>query len=80
MKIGTLRILVAAFAFVLLTANAQAQGVGGTDGMGGGMGGRHQKQGKTTKAEPKPKVDEKAYNAALKGLPDKQYDAWHGVR
>jgi hypothetical protein len=28
----------------------------------------------------KPKPDEKAYNAALKNLPDKQYDPWRGVR
>jgi hypothetical protein len=28
----------------------------------------------------KPKADDKAYNAALKSLPDKPYDPWHGVR
>jgi hypothetical protein len=28
----------------------------------------------------KVKANEKAYNAALKNLPDKQYDPWHGVR
>ncbi len=27
-----------------------------------------------------PKANDKAYNAALKNLPDKQYDPWHGVR
>ena len=26
------------------------------------------------------KANDKAYNAALKNLPDKQYDPWHGVR
>ena len=26
------------------------------------------------------KSDDKAYNAALKNLPDKQYDPWRGVR
>jgi hypothetical protein len=28
----------------------------------------------------KVKANEKAYNSALKNLPDKQYDPWHGVR
>ncbi|MBV1696921.1 MAG: hypothetical protein KGK33_11275 [Hyphomicrobiales bacterium] len=27
-----------------------------------------------------PKANDKAYNAALKNLPDKQYDPWRGVR
>ena len=26
------------------------------------------------------KANDKAYNAALKNLPDKQYDPWRGVR
>jgi hypothetical protein len=30
--------------------------------------------------QPKVKANEKAYNAALRNLPDKQYDPWHGVR
>jgi hypothetical protein len=81
MNAATARILIAALAMALLTASAGAQGVGGTGGMDGGLGGRHQRQAKTKGAEtPKPKVDEKAYNAALKQLPDKHYDAWHGVR
>jgi hypothetical protein len=33
------------------------------------------------RAEPqKTKADDKAYNAALKSLPDKPFDPWHGVR
>ena len=28
----------------------------------------------------KVKANDNAYNAALKNLPDKQYDPWHGVR
>jgi hypothetical protein len=32
------------------------------------------------KSDNKPKANDKAYNAALKNLPDKQYDPWHGVR
>lgn len=27
-----------------------------------------------------PKANDKAYDAALKNLPDKQYDPWRGVR
>jgi hypothetical protein len=30
--------------------------------------------------EAKVKANDKAYNAALKNLPDKQYDPWRGVR
>jgi hypothetical protein len=81
MNIGVVRILITVLAIALLTASARAQGVGGTNGMGGGSGGRHHQQAKTNNADTaKPKVDDKAYNAALKQLPDKQYDAWHGVR
>jgi hypothetical protein len=28
----------------------------------------------------KPKIDDKAYNAALRNIPDRKYDAWQGVR
>jgi hypothetical protein len=79
MKIGT--VVLVAFAVTLAAAGAQAQNAGGMGGMGGGSGGRHHQQGQDKTADaPKPKVDEKAYTAALKQLPDKQYDAWHGVR
>ena len=30
--------------------------------------------------EPKVKANDKAYNAALRNLPDKQFDPWRGVR
>jgi len=30
--------------------------------------------------EQKPKANDKAYDAALRNLPNKQYDPWHGVR
>jgi hypothetical protein len=78
---ATIRALIAAGAIALLPAGAYAQGVGGVGGTDGGFGGHRGKQQQTKKTEPpKPKVDEKAYNAALKELPDKHYDAWHGVR
>jgi hypothetical protein len=35
---------------------------------------------KIDSAGPKVKANEKAYNSALKNLPDKQFDPWHGVR
>jgi hypothetical protein len=68
MKRGITAIIVfLAFAIALATVGAYAQGMGG--GMNGG-GHKHQKQ--TDKTDPqKPKADDKAYNAALKGIPDK---------
>ena len=71
------RLLMAAFAFALLTANAQAQ-VGA--GQGGGGHGKHARQQPEKGGPQKPKTDDKAYNAALRNIPDKKYDAWHGVR
>ena len=65
MKILTL----AAALLALLVAPASAQ-------MGGGAG-RHHK-GQDTKTDQKPKVDEKAYQDALKRIPDskEKYDPW----
>jgi hypothetical protein len=56
---------------VAVPANAQ---------MGGG-GGRH-KGGDTKTDDKKPKVDEKAYNEALKRIPEpkEKYDPWGGAR
>jgi hypothetical protein len=71
-----------ASAVVLVMTSAQAQDVGGMGGMGsGGFGGRHrgQQQKNAKAATTTPKADEKAYNAALKGIPDKPYDPWRGV-
>lgn len=66
----------ALMASALMMASAQAQ-------MSGGQMGQHGSHGRKQpdKSEsPKPKVDEKAYSAALHSLPDKKYDPWHGVR
>lgn len=71
-----MRLLIAALGLVLLTATAQAQS-------GAGLGSGHGKHGRqqAEKGKPqKPKIDDKAYNAALRNIPDKKYDAWHGVR
>jgi len=71
LKVGPTQILLVAFAAVMMTANAEAQGMGG--------GRKH--QAKSAKTQPQqPKADDKAYKAALKGIPDKQFDPWHAVR
>jgi hypothetical protein len=72
-------------ALALMVTSVDAQGVGDGGGLGGtlpgGPGGRHhgQQQKKADSQTPKPKVDEKAYSAALKEIPNKPYDPWHGV-
>jgi hypothetical protein len=70
-----MRILVIAATVVALTcATAQAQ-------MGGG--GRHQRgDDGAAKADNKPKVDEKAYKAALERIPEpkEKYNPWGGAR
>jgi hypothetical protein len=48
--------------------------------MGGGTGGHKQHQQKASTKEQTPKADEKAYAAALKTVPDRPFDPWHGVR
>lgn len=78
-----LRLIVTAAAVALLTVDAQAQSPGqGVAGVtNGDFGGSHHRRGNTKKVEaPKQKADEKGYKAALDQLPDKKYDAWHGVR
>jgi hypothetical protein len=75
-------LIVGAVALALMLTGAQAQSMGGDSG-GGGLGGGHKRQQQKTDskaADQKPKVDEKAYDAALKSLPDKKYDPWSGVR
>jgi len=70
-----MRLAIAILALAL-TASAQAQ-------HGPGLGGGHGKHGRqqADKGETqKPKIDDKAYNASLRNIPDKKYDAWHGVR
>jgi Spy/CpxP family protein refolding chaperone len=87
MKRGTTTILLLVFAIALATVSAHAQSTGGGmggGGMGGGGmgGGGHKHQRQTDKSEPqKSKADEKAYNAALKSVPDKpKPDPWQGTR
>jgi hypothetical protein len=73
MKRATLTIMLLASAIGLATLDAHAQGMG--------LGGGHKHQQKADKSDPqKPKADDKAYNAAVKSLPDKPYDPWQGAR
>lgn len=74
-----MRWLIAGLALGLTTAVAQAQINPQQSQMNGariGQDAAHKFEEKTDR----PKANDKAYNAALKNLPDKQYDPWHGVR
>ena len=61
-------------AFIVPAAKAQQAGIG----PGGGR--RHHERKADAAASTTPKADEKAYNAALKSLPNKPYDPWFGTR
>jgi hypothetical protein len=75
MRIGAIKILATALALGVMAASAQAQ-VGSPGGAARQpFDNRKQKSGEPAK----PKADDKAYNSALKSLPDKQYDPWHGM-
>jgi hypothetical protein len=79
MKLGRVSLAVAMLALAASGAAAQAQMPDGAGG--GGFGGHrqhHQKAG--TAKYHAPKADEKAYAAALKTVPDRPFDPWHGVR
>jgi hypothetical protein len=76
MKSAIAKLIITIMASGLLTESCYAQATGGGSGSG-----RKQHQQKADKpAAQKPKVDEKAYNAALKSLPDKPFDPWRGAR
>ena len=81
MRIGAVKILGATLALTVMAASAQAQVGGfGSPGSGGGARQPFDNRNNHKSNEPaKPKADDKAYNSALKGLPDKQYDPWHGI-
>ena len=72
-----LAIVTLATALAMVSANAQSGGPG--MGGGGGRGHKHQDQKPADSAD-KPKVDEKAYQAALKSVPNKPSDPWSGAR
>ena len=73
MKSAAAKLIIALLAAALLAEGCYAQAISG--------GGRKHHQQKADKsATQAPKADEKAYNAALKSLPDKPYDPWRGAR
>ncbi len=74
MRIGAIKILSAALALSVMAASAQAQ-------MGAPRRRRQpfDKRNQKSSEPAKPKADDKAYSSALKSLPDKQYDPWHGM-
>ncbi len=78
-----MRLLIAGLILAAMMASAQAQmgpqgQINSADRIGqhaaqaAGQGG--------SSNEPKVKANDRAYNAALRNLPDKQYDPWRGVR
>jgi hypothetical protein len=73
MNLAFAKLGVAILATALLVQSCYAQTPGG---------GRKplQQDKKTDKPSQAPKADEKAYNAALKNLPNKPFDPWHGAR
>jgi hypothetical protein len=76
--------LIASFAVIglalaLMTAAAQAQMTQQTQMNNAARVGQAASKAGEDKSD-KPKANDKAYNAALHNLPDKQYDPWRGVR
>jgi hypothetical protein len=77
-----MRLLIAGFAFALMTAAAHAQVPSQMNNAQsiGKSASKTMHEGDDKANQAKVKANEKAYNAALHNLPDKQYDPWHGVR
>jgi hypothetical protein len=76
MKPAIGKLIITLLATVLLVETCHAQAAGG--GSGGGRKRHEQKADKSTTQTPK--ANDKAYNAALKSLPDKPFDPWRGAR
>ena len=74
-KAAMAKLIIAIMTAALLTQNCYAQAGGG--GSGGGR--KHQQKADKPTAQT-PKADDKAYNAALKSLPNKPFDPWRGAR
>jgi hypothetical protein len=69
-------------ATALMTTGAQAQlSPSSTASQNiGAHASKASQQADEQEAAKKVKANEKAYDAVMKNLPDKQYDPWHGVR
>jgi hypothetical protein len=81
----TMRRLIAGLALVgalaVMMASAQAQQGQGSQMNNASRVGQHAAAAASASTDDaKVKANDKAYNAALKNLPDKQYDPWRGVR
>jgi hypothetical protein len=75
------RYLIAGLALVLMTAAVEAQMTPQQTQINGNSRiGQSASKALDANDKDKPKANDKAYNAALKNLPDKQYDPWRGVR
>jgi hypothetical protein len=76
-----MRLLIAALALALMVVGAQAQVSPQQTQMNSAQQiGQHAGNMHPDDKSEKPKANDKAYNAALRNLPDKQYDPWRGVR
>jgi hypothetical protein len=74
-----MRLLIAAVTLILTVGAAFAQVVSPSL-QGNSRIGQSAQRALETETTIKPKVNDKAYESALKNLPNKQYDPWHGVR
>jgi hypothetical protein len=75
-----MKLLIAAVGMLLMTASAYAQ-VGQLQGNQIGQRVQHANdQADAAKNAAQKKSDDKAYNSALRNLPNKEYDPWRGVR
>jgi hypothetical protein len=79
-----MRLLIAGLVMALMIAGAQAQIAPSQSSQIQGATSIGQRAERATQANEndaaKAKANDKAYNAVLHNLPDKQYDPWHGVR
>jgi hypothetical protein len=79
-----MRLLIAGLAIVLTVTSAQAQVAAGPQAQqiqgAQRLGDSASRDSRAGAGASTVKSDDKAYNAVLKNLPDKQYDPWRGVR
>lgn len=78
-----MRLLIAGLALGLMMATAQAQLASPQQNQMNAnqrLGSHIEHAGEAKLNSQQAKANDKAYNAALHNLPDKQYDPWHGVR
>ncbi|MGA2816500.1 MAG: hypothetical protein ABSE67_09425 [Xanthobacteraceae bacterium] len=85
MKFEPTRLLIAGLVLTAMMASAEAQVSPQQTQMNASSSvGQHaaaaSAQGDKAAEAAKVRANDKAYNAALRNLPDKQYDPWHGVR